>query len=502
MRFKSAYLICVILFLSLGFLKAEASSVGQDSLKFAKLDAKLDEYLGAISRESLDVQMQECDFIIGSASDSIVRHKIANKVYKTYAESSLMGAEAVAIHVFDRWFVDGGVKMDGDLAYMNAKIHADFNRLSLLGCKAPELMMKTFEGEEKQLFRAPDSRYSVLLFYDADCAKCKVQSLLLRNLLDAENYPVNFDSVYTGDDPQEWKEYVSTYLDVSSDAVSVSHLWDPRIDSDYQRKYGVIQTPRIFLIAPDGVIIGRGLDAKALSRMLGDIFKERALEYGTQESVSLFDMVFGADSEPSDRSEVVSVADHIASSTISKKDTVMFRQMTGDLLYYLSSKRGEAFKEGLDYLIDEYILSRPEVWRTQDDSLKVVGMAMLFDDLLSKAAPGSGLPAIKVPGELVSCRKTKNVVKALNKLGGRRNYIFFYAEGCNVCASEKEKMRAMMSDRRTASDVKVFLVNVDELVSGNPELSSILFDTFDLTSLPFILETDSRGVVLRRYISF
>ena len=63
-------------------------------------------------------------------------------------------------------------------------------------------------------------------------------------------------------------------------------------------------------------------------------------------------------------------------------------------------------------------------------------------------------------------------------------------------------MRAMMSDRRTASDVKVFLVNVDELVSGNPELSSILFDTFDLTSLPFILETDSRGVVLRRYISF
>jgi hypothetical protein len=290
--------------------------------------------------------------------------------------------------------------------------------------------------------------------------------------------------------------------DVSSDAVSVSHLWDPQIDSDYQRKYGVIQTPRIFLVDPDGVIVGRGLDAKALSRMLDDIFKEKVLEYGTQESVGLFDMVFGADSQPSDKSEVVSVADHIASSTISKKDTVMFRQMTGDLLYYLSSKRGEAFKEGLDYLIDEYILSRPEVWRTQDDSLKVVGMAMLFDDLLSKAAPGSGLPAIKVPGELVSYGKTKDSVKALNKLGGRRNYIFFYAEGCNVCAAEKEKMRAMMSDRRTASDVKVFLVNVDELVSGNPELSSILFDTFDLTSLPFILETDSKGVVLRRYISF
>ena len=62
----------------------------------------------------------------------------------------------------------------------------------------------------------------------------------------------------------------------------------------------------------------------------------------------------------------------------------MFRQMTGDLLYYLSAKRGEAFKEGMDYLIDNYILGRNDVWKSQDDSLKVTGMAMVMDDLLSK----------------------------------------------------------------------------------------------------------------------
>ena len=502
MKFWSAYLTGIILFLFSGFPKAEASAVGQDSLVFARLDARLNEYLGAISRESLDVQMQECDYIIGSASDSLVRHKIASKIYQTYVESPLMGAEAVAIHVFDRWFLEGGVKMDSDIAFLNAKIHADFNRLSLLECKAQQLEMHTSEGTRKTLFADAGGRWTVLYFYDADCAKCKIQSIMLRNLFNTQDYPVNFEAVYTGDDMTEWNEYISRYLDISSGKMNVEHLWDPQVDSDYQRKYGVIQTPRLFLVSPDGVIKGRALDAKALSQMLDDVFSEKILNYGDEESEALYDMVFAKDEVPSDKSDVTAVADHIAASTLARRDTVMFRQMTGDLLYYLSSRRGEAFKEGLDYLIDEYVLSRPEVWKSQDDSLKVIGMAQVMDDLLSKAAPGSKIPALKVPGELVSYGKQKTVTKSLGKLGGKRNVIMFYAEGCNVCASEKEAVSELLSDRDMADGVSVYLVNVDKVLADNPSLASELFESFDLTSLPFILETDAKGTVLRRYVSF
>ena len=502
MKFKSAYLICIVLLLFSGFLKAEASAHGQDSLMFARLDARLDEYLGAISRESLDVQMQECDYIIESTTDSLVRHKVANKIYQNYVESPLMGAEAVAIHVFDRWFLDGGVKMDGEMAFLNAKIHADFNRLSLLGCKAQQLEMQTRGGTRKTLFADTGERCTVLYFYDADCAKCKIQSILLRNLFNTQDYPVDFVAVYTGDDMEEWSGYVSRYLDISSGKISVEHLWDPQVDSDYQRKYGVIQAPRLFLISPGGVITGRALDANALSQMLDDVFSEKILNYGGQESEALYDMVFGKDEVPSDKSEVTAVADHIAASTLARRDTVMFRQMTGDLLYYLSSKRGEAFKEGLDYLIDEYILTQPEVWKSKDDSLKVIGMAQVMDDLLSKAAPGSKVPALKVPGELMCYGKQKTVIKSLGRLGGRRNIIMFFAEGCNVCASEKEAIRELLSDRKMADGLRVYLVNVDKVLADNPSLASELFESFDLTSLPFILETDAKGTVLRRYVSF
>lgn len=500
MRYILSYLSALVLMLvSFG---AKATAYPQDSLKVAALDAKLTEYLNAIRPESLDVQKQECDFLIESTADSLVRTSVARKILNYYMESPVMGAEAVAIHILDSWFLNGLVKMESEIDLLNARIYADFNRQSLLGCKAPDLLMENLDGGSQVAFPGETGRYSILYFYDADCTKCKIQSILIRNLLDVEGYPIDFYAVYTGDNRKEWADYVDKRLSVTSGNIHVCHLWDPQVESDYQRKYGVIQTPRVFLVSPEGVILGRGLDAKALSQMLESIFSQKVLNYGGPESVALYDMVFGKDSVPEDKSEVTSIADHIAGTTLKVGDTEMFRQMIGDLMYYLASKRQEPFKEGLDYIIDEYILSRPQVWNSQDDSLKIVGMAQVMDDLLSKAAPGTTMPSIKVPGELISSGKDKVTERYLNKIGGKRNYIMFFAEGCNVCAAEKKAMRAMMADPKTGKGVKVFLVNVDAIFASYPELASVLFDSFDLTSLPFIVETDAKGVLKRRYISF
>ena len=49
----------------------------------------------------------------------------------------------------------------------------------------------------------------------------------------------------------------------------------------------------MFLISPDGTILGRGLDAQALSMMLHSIFDEVELEYGSDESIALYDGIFG-----------------------------------------------------------------------------------------------------------------------------------------------------------------------------------------------------------------
>ena len=149
-------------------------------------------------------------------------------------------------------------------------------------------------------------------------------------------------------------------------------------------------------------------------------------------------------------------------------------------------------------MLDEYILGRDDVWTTEDDSLKVVGFAEILDDLLSKAAPGTRISSIKVEGEYMKGSRSSVRKMSLRKLRGKENIIIFHTEGCHICESEIKAARNLAA---VDADVRVFLVNVDKVLASDPALSSQLFDAFDLSTLPFIIQTDKKGNIIRRYIS-
>ena len=476
-----------------------------DSAKRVLLDGKLSEYVAAIERAGADVQKEECDFLIGSSTDSLVRQYVALRLYDHYMSSKVMGAEAVAIHIFDTWFLPGIVKMESDMDLMTARVYADFNRQSQIGMPAPELTMNTMEGEVVELFRQRHTvkdgqRHSVLFFYDTDCAKCKVESILLSHLLEDEDYPIDFYAIYTGDDFESWQKYVPERFDFHTSQMRVTHLWDPELDSDFQRKYGILQTPRMYLLGPDYVIKGRGLDTYALALMLNEIFAHPDLTYGNPQMEPFFDnlavMKFAeADGQPTEFG-VKAAADYLAESQLHAGDTTMCRQLLGDFLYYLAPKTGQAMKEGTKYLIDEYILGRNDIWNTADEWRKVVGFAEILDDLLSKSVPGSRIADLKVPGEYLTKGKVQFKAKKLRKLKGELNIVVFHTNGCNICAAEIKAARANVSDKKN-----VFLVNVDDIFASDPALASRLFDQFDLSTLPHILLTNKKGYILGRYIS-
>ncbi len=490
---KRIVYIFLAMFLGANVLDAQTL----DSLTKAGLGSRIEEYFGAIAGEGLDVQKAEADFMIELSPDSLIRQFTAEKIYEHYVNSPVMGSENVAVYVFDKWFRDGKLKMDSDMDFLNARIYADFNRQSLLGESAPELVMESFEGETVRLFQDEEGpgKYRVLFFYDAGCAKCKVESILLRNLMMTEDYPVEFYAVYAGDDREVWGKYVAERFDKENSRIPVVHLWDPLMDSDFQRKYGVIQTPRMFLINPKGIIIGRGLDTKSLSLMLERLFSDTQLEYGGKESADLFGGIFD---ETASEDDVMRIADYIEESTLGQDNIVMFRQLTGDFLYWLSNRREAAFKEGADYLIDNKILSRPDIWKSQDDSLKVIGLAEFMDGLLEKSRPGTKISGVKIPMERVKAGKSKSIECRLDRIGGRKNIIIFYTEGCSNCEAEKAAARNLASRER---GVRVSMVNVDEILAQRPSLADQLFEAFDLSSLPFIIETDRKGIILNRYIT-
>ena len=183
-----------VLFIFFLFFALSVQGQGLDSLRREALAGKLGEYFGAIVQESLAVQAAEADFMIEAASDSLVRQFVAQWLYEHYLESPLMGAEGVAIHILDQWFLPAKVKMTSEMDFLNARIHAEFNRMSLVGEKAPGLAMETNDGQFVELYTEPDKggAYRVLYFYDTDCAKCRIESILPRNMLNTESVPIEF----------------------------------------------------------------------------------------------------------------------------------------------------------------------------------------------------------------------------------------------------------------------------------------------------------------------
>lgn len=468
------------------FLAFAASAQEIDSTTLRTLDAKIDEYLSTLESEPLDVKEEECDFMIESTSDSLLRQYVAIRLYDHYLNSPVMGDEAVSIHLTDSWFTPGKVSFKSDIELVNAQIYADFNRQSLLGCQAPELEMFTVDST---LMKVSFSRYSVLYFYDTDCSRCRVESVFLKPLLSRKNWPVDFYAIYTGVNKASWMQWIGEKLDFDAPQTRLINLWDPEIVSDYQMKYGVLSTPRMFLVNPEGRIVGRGMDHNALEQLLDIYLSSEDYEYGSQETVALFDELFRQYADTLKASDVLSVASLIESRTLSKGDTLFYKHLEGDLLYYLSNHKGEEWNAGALDFVNEYVLSRPHIWRSSDDTLKVLDLAVMMKGLLSRTPIGSKIPKdLPIPG--------------WNRFRKKGGWLVFHDSGCEVCKAELAALDSLQENLPKRSRSKIFEVETDLLFDAHPEVMDLILDTFDLSSLPYIMKIGRDGLVERKYVTF
>ena len=492
---KSGLLTIIVSLTALLSMPLSASAQLDTAVSNA-LGAKLDEYMLIIGTEPAEVKCEETDFLISSCTDSLVRQFTALRLYSHFMESKLMGDESVAIHIFDKWFSDGKVKMKSESDFMGARIFAEFNRQSLIGKKAPELYLENDSGVYVSLFGKGswNDRPSILFFYDSGCATCKMESIMLRSLLNGTEYHVNLYAVYTQQSGENMERFKTEYLDIRNPQVNVEYLWDPMSVSDFQMKYGILQTPGIFLISRDGTVIGRKLDVMALGRLMEIYCKP--YEYGSRESSAFYDEVFASYGGHPGSDDVKGICDAIAGKTLGQKDTLRFKQMAGDLMYWLGASRGEGIKCGLEYLIDRYIAGEPAIWTTGEDSLKVLSYSEILRDLLAKAPAGERLPAVEVSGIMKIRGKERNKTVRLDRL--RNATVVFHTEGCPVCEAELAAADSLSkADRRE----KFFLTDIDEVMNTDPDTAFLLFEKFDLTVMPYITETDRKGRVTRKYMS-
>ena len=476
----------------LAFLAVCLLSIGLRAQSYDELGAKLEEYFAALAGESAAVQNAECDFLIESTRDSLVRQYVALKIYDHYLQSKIMGDEAVAVYVAEKWFLSGAIPMHSDGDFLNAQVFVMFNRNSLIGMPAPRITLKDTAGKETEIPAAPG--YSVIYFYDTSCSTCKVETPRLRQLMDEGRYPLTVYAVNVGDQAEDWEKY-------RENLPGAVHLWDPEHESDWQIQYGVLQTPKMFLIDSRGEIVGRGLDTPALKLLLEKEFSTKTYVYGEAEQMERYGRLFAAFGDTLSTADILDVADYLASRTLGEGNVTSFKQTAGDLLYYLSSQRGEVYREAIGPFVEKYV--RPgEIWNTPEDKAQILSLADLLLDFSSRSPVGSLVPDVEVPGTLrrkgcLFVRGSREGTFSLRELKGNPAYVVFYSPGCSTCKETLPAVDSLVGKNRKA---RVLLVDMDALFSDEPFMAAQLLDTFDLSALPFVIELAPDGTVTRRYV--
>ena len=459
---------------------------------YPALGAKLEEYFTALSGEPTSVQIEECDYLISSSEDAKVRQYVALKIYDHYLKSKIMGDDAVAVHVAEKWFLSGDIPMNSPGDLFNAQMFVEFNRSSLIGSAAPSLTLLSPEGDA---VKVPGEGYSVLYFYDTGCSTCKMETPRLKNFVREGKYPVTVYAIYTGSDKASWDSFRDSFP-------GVTHLWDPEIDSDWQRLYGVLQTPKMFLVSPAGIILGRGLDTPALEILLNREMGTRHFVYGEDSQMENFAQLFAPYGDTLKVQDVLDVADYMAARTAGEGSETAFKQLFGDFLYYLSSQKNEVYRDAVIPFVQKYITGMPSVWNTADDQAQVVSLGEMLSELAARTPVGSPVPDLKVPGQLrrrpcLFRPASKDGVFSLRSISGNPAYVVFYTGGCSACQELLGKVDSIVQENRKA---KVLLIDMDALMNDDYDKARELLDNFDLSGLPFVLELDKKGTVVHKYV--
>lgn len=236
-----------------------------DSLRFAALDSLLLRYCEAMLPLENAEKVRECDFLIESCHDSATRSHVALALFDHYRHSKLMGEEEVAIRIYDKWFATKSIPMRSEFDALDADMFARFNRSSLIGMDAPTMRLRKPCGGRADI--PAKGKTTLLFFYEPGCSKCRAEVKLLPQALSTVDFPLELAAIYTGTDRKAWRQF-RREIRTENPLVKVRHFWDPEIASDYQLKYGIIGTPRLFVVEPGGTIIGRRLEMDSLVQLL------------------------------------------------------------------------------------------------------------------------------------------------------------------------------------------------------------------------------------------
>ncbi|ELR69657.1 Putative thiol-disulfide isomerase [Fulvivirga imtechensis AK7] len=181
-----------------------------------------------------------------------------------YQNPEIMGLDEVFVNLYDKYFASG--EMDywaNEQLKNNLKERADQLRLSLVGKKAPNLIMLD-ENLRAQSLHDLKNKYTIIYFYDPDCGHCKKETPKLSDFADKTTFDVGIYAVSADTSMAKMKKYIndmnmSKWITVNGPRTYTEH---------YQKLYDAFTTPTIYVLDNRKTIIAKKIPAERLEDFL------------------------------------------------------------------------------------------------------------------------------------------------------------------------------------------------------------------------------------------
>lgn len=470
--------------------------IGDARLIFTKFGEDLvDKRLNQICQMPVKEAIKEIDILLNNKylTDSIYKALIVKKSYRFFKETNIMGREGVAIHIAQKYIKDNPAFADDPISY-DATYFSELNMRSLVGMQAPSFALKDTSG----ILRTIDELlgyYTIVYFYSEDCANCAKETQKLVSFIDNYSqtplglYTVNIKSNNSSE--KSWHEYLDKFSTINPfvTRIDVSTLSN---DSTYYSpllNYGIVSFPTLYLIAPNGKIIGRKIKTENVKEILTN-------EMASKKKIhQYFNQIFSTTSDEF----INSVIDTLA--TRSKGD--FYYELLSELYKFLSQSDNYSNQLGAQYLGEKYICPQKDSWDDKIFSNWVCNEIKKFDlNRLGTIATDIHLYDI--------ASNPQNLLSKKNK----KKIIFFFRPNCGICTEVTSTLKKIYKQYRKEVEIKGIYVgqNLEELkkyLSKERIEWELLYDKegkgglkekYDLENIPQIYILDKDNTVIAKDI--
>lgn len=419
-------LTCTLLEMALNGFTSEKSEqlplIADERLLYTSLTkGEINSFLDKFKFSKESVRNMAIDYLMENRylTDPKMKAATAMECFRRYSSSVVMGCEGSAVYAAEKYILGNDAVSEKDRA--EAAYYVTVNKGTLVGSKAPELNLKDTAGVAHSI-REMMGAYSIIYFYSDDCNYCKEETPRFIKFLDKYDFSMlNVMTVYTGTDPEAWRKYVRENFTTMNPFVNWIHVADIDRESRFPVDYGVVSTPKMFLLDESLRIAGRGILTPTLSSILED---------EEQNTIKANDYLYTIFSVPNDNPQTFEeteetwkgLVDRIyQGSNSSEENYRRLMRQTFMNLYFRENQDGPA-QETAAYLGQKYILDMSERW---EDTVFVesVRSAVRYVTMNRPDSKAENLLLYDIadnPSELLPN-------------DGKYKVLFFYRSDCGVC---------------------------------------------------------------------